>query len=188
MSAQQSLTFLFDAIALSFLTIATIDLSQEIIKLYTQVFVASQQPPSTNSQPQALPKLLDPWLLPVEDTATPSDRNIQQQPKPILLLAQAKAMGEVRLSSSTIAEQSGDRYISTLEGLLPAVNAVNAVNLDTIKLRQARKIAKMLEIAQKVNGKDKKLDWLKAQIKAKLQQERSPQPEVIAVVRELIAC
>lgn len=184
MSAQQSLTFLFDAIALSFIAIATIDFSREIIALYKQVFVTPQHPHSSYSQAQVLAQLPDPWLLPVEEISAPSDRGIQQQPKPVLLLAPALAMGEER-SHSTIAEQSSARSISTLEGLLPAVNAVN---LDTIKLRQARKIAKMLKIAQKVNGKDRKLDWLKAQIKAKLQQERSLQPEVLAAVRELTAC
>lgn len=177
MSAQESLTFLFDAITLSFIAITTIDLSQEIVKLYQQVFITPQQPPSTNSQAQVLSQLPDPWLLSVEEITAPSDRCLQQQPKPVLLLAPAKAISEGRLSSSTIVEQLRDRSISTLEGLL-------AVNLDTIKLRQARKIAKRLKIAQKVNGKDQKLDWLKAQIKAKVQQEQSLKAEVVAVLRE----
>lgn len=171
MSAQQSLTFLFDAIALSFLTIATIDLSREIIALYKQVFVTQQQPPSSHSQPQALPQLPDPWLLPIVDAATPSDRCLQQQPKPVLLLAPARTVDNVELSAN--------RAISK--------ELLRDINVDTLKLREARKLAKVLGVAQKVNGRDQKLAFLRSQIKLKLQQ--SLQPEIACDLREkLIAC
>ena len=51
---------------------------------------------------------------------------------------------------------------------------------------QARKIAKVLGIAQKVNGKDQKLGFLVSQIKLKLQQATV---EIVKVVQqELLAC
>ena len=63
---------------------------------------------------------------------------------------------------------------------------LQAVDLNKLKLRQARKIAKVLGIAQKVNGRDQKLAFLVSQIKLKLQQARA---EIVEVVRqELIAC
>lgn len=182
MSAQESLTFLFDAIACGFITIAVIDLSQEIIALYKQVFVAPIQLPLTNSKPQALQQLPDPWLLPQEEALTPSDRSIPEQPKPVLLLAPALAMGEEQLSSVGEVQSPGQQEI-TLEELLLGVD------LDKLQLRPARKIAKVLGIAQKVRGRDQKLGFLRGQIKLKLQEMHSLQPEVVAAVREeLIAC
>lgn len=182
MSVQQSLTFLFDAIALSFLTIATIDLSREIIALYKQVFVTQQQPPSSHSQPQALPQLPDPWLLPIVDAATPSDRCLQEQPKPVLLLAPALAMGEEQSSRGGKVRSPG-QCEEKLEELLVGVD------IDKLQLRPARKLAKLLGIAQKINGKGQKLTFLRGQIKLKLQETQSLQPEVIAQLRaELVAC
>ena len=63
---------------------------------------------------------------------------------------------------------------------------LRGVNLDKLKLRQARKIAKVLGIAQKVNGKDQKLDFLRSQIKLKLQQAESETVQVVK--KELLAC
>ena len=39
---------------------------------------------------------------------------------------------------------------------------LRGVDLDELKLRQARKVAKVLGIAQKVNGKDQRLDFLRS--------------------------
>ena len=62
------------------------------------------------------------------------------------------------------------------------------IDLDSLQIRQARKIAKALNIKQTVtNGgkkKDKPLDWLRREIKQKLQQ--NPQ-EVAPVIREVLA-
>ena len=169
MSCQEALTFLFDAIALSFVAIAAIDLSREIITLYKQTFVALQ-PTLLTSQLQALPQLPDPWLLPAPE-ALDSPKLTQVQPKPVLLLVEAKTVDERRLPSTQ----------STIKELL------TGVDVDTLKLRQARKIAKALGIAQKVNGKDQTLAFLRSQIKLKLQQ--SLHPEVACDLREkLIAC
>ena len=63
---------------------------------------------------------------------------------------------------------------------------LQAVDLNRLKLRQARKIAKVLGIAQKVNGRDQKLAFLVSQIKSKLQQAKAEIVEV--VIQELIAC
>lgn len=180
MSAQESLTFLFDAIALSFIAIATIDFSREIIKLYKQVFITPTQPPSNNSQSQVLSQLPDPWLLPVEDTAAPIDRGIPEQPKPVLLLAPALAMGEERSNSVGKAQSPGQQE-TTIEELLVGVD------LDRLQLRLARKLAKVLGISQKINGRDQKLTFLRGQIKLKLQEMRSLQPEVVSAVKELMA-
>lgn len=182
MSAQQSLTFLLETIAIGFITIATIDLSREIIALYKQVFVAPKQPPLTNSKPQVLPQLPDPWTLPIEETAAPSDRCLQEQPKSVLLLAQAKAMGEVRSLNVDEAQSLGQCEVMLKELLL-------GVDLDRLQLRPARKLAKVLGIAQKTNGRDQKLTFLRGQIKLKLQETRSLKAEVIAVLKaELTAC
>ena len=57
---------------------------------------------------------------------------------------------------------------------------------DKLKLRQARKIAKALGIAQKVNGRDQKLEFLRNQMKLKLQQAKF---EIVqSVAQELLAC
>ena len=63
---------------------------------------------------------------------------------------------------------------------------LRGVDLDKLKLRQARKVAKVLAIAQKVNGKDQKLNFLKSQIKIKLQQAESETVQVVK--KELLAC
>lgn len=170
MSAQESLTFLFDAIALSFIAIAVIDLGREIVALYKQVFAVPQISSPAN-QLQPLPQLPDPWLTPVEAVApaqiTPA------RPKPMLLLAPVKVVDDAKLSDRqpTAKELLGD------------------IDVDKVKLREARKIAKVLGIAQKVNGRDQNLTFLRGQIKLKLQQERSLSSEVVIVAKsELVAC
>lgn len=59
---------------------------------------------------------------------------------------------------------------NTVADVVTLGNLVVDVDLDKLQLRLARKIAKALGIAQKVNGKDQPLSWLRTQIKAKLQQ------------------
>ena len=73
-----------------------------------------------------------------------------------------------------------DVFNPELEDLL------RGMDLDKLKLRQARKIAKVLGIAQKVNGKDQKLEFLRNQMKLKLQQAKF---EIVqSVAQELLAC
>ena len=82
--------------------------------------------------------------------------------KPPLLLAQV------------IAESNLDELFSNID-------------IDKLPLQQARKIAKALGIAQKVNKKDQPISWLRAQIKAKLQQPQALPTTAILAVRELLA-
>ncbi len=177
MSTQELLTFLFNAIALGFLAIAAIDFGTRAVVVYNQIKVASLSPsinieklvtqPSLVPIPQALPQLPDPWLLPLPvEEAVGLVKPLQKEQKHLWLLPQAKE------TSMVIAPK--------LEDLLPEID------IDKLKLRQARKIAKVLGIAQKVNGRDRKLEFLAGQIKNKLQQAKS---EIVEAVRqELIAC
>lgn len=176
MSTQELLTYLFNAITSGFLAIAAIDFGTRALAAYNQITVASNSP-STNIQPpltklpppvtlKELPQLPDPWLLPlpVEESVV-LVKLVQKEQKPFRLLPQAKVI---------------DVSNPELEDLL------QGVGLDQLKLRQARKIAKALGIAQKVNGRDQKLASLVSQIKLKLQQ---PKVEIVEVVQqELLAC
>ena len=185
MSNQELLTYLFNtkpcvracAIALGFLTIAAIDFGTRAVAVYNQVKVASNSP-STNSEKlvtqillaatlKELPQLPDPWLLPLPvKESVVLVKPLQKEQKQLRLLPSAKE------TSMVVAPK--------LEDLLLGVN------IDKLKLRQARKIAKVLGIAQKVNGRDQKLEFLVSQIKLKLQQAKA---EIIEVIRrELIAC
>ena len=177
MSTQELLTFLFNAIALGFIIIAAIDFGTRLVVALKQVSIALdlpltkiQQPigqlPST-AQPQELGQLPEPWLLPVQDKGeiVPSTNLAQGEQKHLRLLPPGK-----------IINVSDPDFKDLLQ----------AVNLDKLKLRQARKIAKVLGIAQKVNGRDQKLAFLVSQIKSKLQQAKAEIVEV--VIQELIAC
>ncbi len=62
------------------------------------------------------------------------------------------------------AKETNITVVPKLEDLLLGIS------INKLKLRQARKIAKVLGIAQKVNGRDQKLVFLGSQIKSKLQQ------------------
>ncbi len=174
MSTQELLTFLFNAIALSFLTIASVDFSTRLVIAYKQVSITSispkkqlpiqqlptQLPLTVNLQ--ELPQLPDPWLLPLSvEKPIASIKLAQKEQKHLRLLPPAKTI---------------DVYNPELEDLLLGVD------LNKLKLRQARKIAKVLGIAQKVNGRDQKLAFLVSQIKSKLQQETLLQSEVIKLV------
>lgn len=56
--------------------------------------------------------------------------------------------------------------------------------ISTLKLREARIVAKLLGITQKVNGKDKPLDWLQREIRQKLTSDRAV---VISALQQLKA-
>ncbi len=177
MSNQELLTYLFNAIALGFLAIAAIDFGTRAVAVYNQVKVASLSP-STNIEkpltqlslapiPQVRPQLPDPWLLPLPvGKSVRLVKPLQKEQKHLRLLPQGKE------TSMVIAPK--------LEELL------QGISIDKLKLRQARKIAKVLGIVQKINGRDQKLTFLVSQIKLKLQQAKV---EIVEVVKqELIAC
>jgi len=176
MSTQELLTYLFNVIALGFLTIAAIDFGTRAVAVYNQVKVTSNLP-STNIQPplnqlpppatlKELPQLPDPWLLPLPvKESVVLVKLVQKEQRHLRLLPQAKVI---------------DVSNPELEDLLAGGN------LDQLKLRQARKIAKVLGVAQKVNGRDQKLAFLVSQIKLKLQQATV---EIVEVVQqELLTC
>jgi len=177
MSAQELLTFLFNTIALGFTIIAAIDFGTTLVAAYKQVSVISNSPKTNTQQPTnplpmvAIPEKLlqlpDPWLLPLTDKHQLAlIKLVQTKQKPLRLLPPAK--------------ETNIAVASQLEDLLLGVN------IDKLKLRQARKVAKALGIAQKVNGRDQKLEFLRSQIKVKLQQAKL---EILLVVKqELLAC
>ena len=72
--------------------------------------------------------------------------------------------------------QSRQHHAPTLEELLLGID------LDTMQLRPARKIAGKLGIAQKVNGKDAPLAWLRAQIKNRLSEKPIETAPIILAV------
>ncbi|NET07803.1 MAG: hypothetical protein F6K09_08780 [Merismopedia sp. SIO2A8] len=57
-------------------------------------------------------------------------------------------------------------------------NLFEDLDIEHLKLRPARKIASRLGIAQKVNGKDQPLKWLRSQIQKRLREE----PEKVATI------
>ena len=177
MSTQELLTFLFNAIAISFITIASIDFGTRLVVAYKQVSIALDSPLTNPQQssgqlpltakPEELGQLPDPWLLPLQDKGkiVPSTNLAQREQKHLRLLPPGKI---INVSDPDFKE------------------LLQAVNLDKLKLRQARKIAKVMGIAQKVNGRDQKLAFLINQIKSKLQQAKAEIVEV--VIPELIVC
>jgi hypothetical protein len=171
MSTQELLTYLFNAIALGFTIIAAMDFALRLVAAHKQVSPHSSSPLTSTQQPslklplvtipQVLSQLPDPWLLPLPaQEAVGLIKLVQKEPKHLRLLPPA------RETSMAIAPN--------LEELLLGIS------IDKMKLRQARKIAKVLGIAQKVNGRDQKLAFLVGQIKSNLQQAKA---EIIELVR-----
>ena len=196
MFIQELLTFLFNAIALGFMIIATMDFGTRLVVAYKLVSIASIPPkkqPSIQQLPTQLPRsgipqtltqLPDPWLLLVAENLP-----LLQLPSTEFFKGEDKA----EIASKILLTHEQQKHLRLL---LPAKaidvsnpeleNLLRGVDLDKLKLRQARKVAKILGIAQKVNGRDQKLAFLISQIRSKLQQAKA---EIVEVVRqELIAC
>ncbi len=94
-----------------------------------------------------------------------------QEPKPLLLLPPVKPillLPPVKVTSK--AEQ-----------------LLAGVNLDKLPLRLARKVAKVLGIAQKVNNKDVPISFLRVQIKSKLTQSQELPLETFNTISQLLA-
>jgi len=180
MNAQDFLTFLFEVIALGFIALMTLD-------FITGLMPRLKMPQASPSQlsifdielePELLFTLPDPWTLPVDELAKEITepepfKNAQHQHKPPLLLPQAQEVVAKRSPATASAK-------SKLDELLVGVD------LDKLQLRPARKIAKALGIAQKINGVDQKLDFLRAQIRSKLQQPQTLSSDAVEAVRELL--
>jgi len=173
---QDSLTFLIEAMALATLVFIAIDILNQARLFGGYQIPAGWQPEviaietnrpvniKTDVVSTPVPEFIDPWL--VEQETTTEVLNVKHKPiqleqKPLLLLPPAKI----------------DK---------PSEQLTN-IDFDSLKLRTARKVAKLLGIAQKVNGKDQPLSWLKAQIKTKLLFQETVAYEEIEAVRVLIA-
>lgn len=183
MNAQDFLTFLLDAmptavrfatIALSFLTIATIDFTTGLMPRLKSSPISPGQLSLFDHKPEPLPLLPDPWMLPIDEVAEISipQRYPPNKLKPLLLLPAAKE--ETASSLPITAAPNLDELFLNID-------------IDKLQLRLARKIAKELGIFQKVNGRDQKLSWLRAQIKAKLQHPQELPTTAILAVRDLLA-
>ena len=193
MFTQELLTFLFNAIALGFITIASIDFGTRLVIAYKQVSIALDFPLTNPQEPsgqlplavkqQELGQLPDSWLLPV------AENPLQLRfPSPEFFKREDKA----EIVSNILVAQKEPKHLR----LLPPAKTIDVSNpeledllrgidLNELKLRQARKIAKALGIAHKVNGRDQKLAFLVSQIKVKLQQAKA---EIVEAVRqELLA-
>lgn len=174
MNAQDFLTFLFDAIALSFLTIAIIDFTTGLMPRLKISPISPGQLNLFDHKPEPLPLLPDPWMLPIDEVAEISipQHLSAKQSKPLLLLPPAKEAAASSVPTTTEL---------TLDELFLGID------INKLQLRLARKIASLLGISQKVNGRDQKLSWFKVQIKAKLQQPQELPTTVILAVRDLLA-
>lgn len=179
MSAQESLTLLFNAIALSFITIATLDFITGLLPLMPRHKISLVSPGQLklfDCKPKPLPLLPDPWTLRVDEIAeviAQPQKIVQTQHQPVLLLPPVK---EARLQTllPTAAELKLDQLLSY-------------INIDKLQLRPARKIAKALNIVQKINGRDQTLGFLRNQIKVKLQQLEVLPTETVEALREVLA-
>ena len=145
----------------------------------TEIILATASKKEIASEPQAdvisapIPDFSDPWL--VNDQTENSSKISEpahSKSQHLLLLPPAK------IANSSLSSSFDDLEVDKL---------LARIDLNTLKLRQARKIAKALGIAQKVNRKDQPLSWLKGQIQVKLQQQNQVTNEIIETVRELSA-
>ena len=180
MSAQEFLTLLFDAIALSFITIATLDFIAGLMPLMPSSKMPLVSPSQLNLfdfKPLPLPLLPDPWTLPIDEIASVTaqpQQTVQIEQKPVLLLLPpANEIGIQTPLATTVK--------------LKLVKHLTHIDIDKLQLRPARKIAKALNIAQKINGRDQTLSFFRSQIKAKLQQSEALSAETVEVLREASA-
>ena len=180
MSAQELLTLLFNVIALLFITIATLDFISGLMPLmprYKMPVVSPGQLSLFDCKPKPLPLLPDPWTLPIDEVAEVTvqpQQTAQTQQQPVLLLLPPVKEASIRPLLSTAAEPKLEQFLSR-------------INIDKLQLRPARKIAKALNIAQKINGRDQTLSFLRNQIKVKLQQLEALPVETVDVLRQVLA-
>lgn len=180
------LAFLINAITVSFLLIAAVDFVTGLVKLMERQKKATIVSPKqlnlfalSRTQSKPFLQMPAPWTLPLLDNSvselTALPQKSDQRPQlPLLLLPQAMDIVVVQPALPTTTKPRLDELLA-------------GVDLDTLQLRSARKIAKLLNISQKVNGRDQPLSFLRAQIKTKLQQPQELPPAAIDAVRELLA-
>lgn len=179
MSAQEFLTLLFDAIALSFITVATLDFITGLTPLMPRFKLPVASPGQLNLfdlEPLPFPLLPDPWILPTDeifDIMAQPQQTAQIEHKRLLLLPPAN---EISIQPPLTATAK-----------LKLVNLLSDIDIDKLQLRPARKMAKALNIAQKINGRDQTLSFLRSQIKARLQQLETLPVETVKVLGEVLA-
>lgn len=180
MSAQEFLTLLFNASAIAFITIATLDFFSGLMPLMPRHKISLVSPGQLNlfdCKPKLLPLLPDPWMLPIDEIASLTiqpQQTAQTQHQPVLLLLPPVKEASIQLPLPITAEPKTEQLLSR-------------INIDKLKLRPARKIAKALNIAQKINGRDQTLSFLRNQIKVKLQQLETLPVETVEVLRQVLA-
>ena len=126
-------------------------------------------------KPKTLFLLPDPWTLPTDKiTEVQPQQTLQIEQKPVLLLLPLVKEISIQPPLATTAKSKLDQ-------------ALLHIDIDKLQLRPARKIAKALNIAQKINGRDQTLSFFRSQIKAKLQQSEALSAETVKVLREALA-
>ncbi len=179
MTTQEFLTFLIDAIALSFLALLVTDFIAGLIEIARTSATSSQQMLTADeiakifdAEPEIeqilVPDLPDPWYLPVNN-------EVREIAAPITLVPQIQVPLLLLPSAEPVSLPHQDDEL------------LHRIDFDKLQLRSARKIAKVLEIPQKVNGRDQKLSDLKFGIEMKLQQPHLLPQNIVEEVRELIA-
>jgi len=154
------------------------------VELKPKVITMSQETaPTVTAESQVKPvktvaslvNLPDPWTMPVREITKVLDLQQQstkcQEPKPLLLLPPVKSL---LLLPPVKANPKAEQLLA-------------GVNLDKLPLRLARKVAKVLGIAQKVNNKDVPISFLRVQIKSKLTQSQSLSLETFDTINQLLA-
>lgn len=141
--------------------------SQSKVQIEPEAITLEAITPMTEPlSPLGLP---DPWTLPSEvPTISQGLAPAQSRMKPLLLLPQAKEIS-TQPPLQALTKPALDELLI-------------GVDLETLKLRPARKIASALGLAQKVNRRDLPLEWLRAQIKKRLEQTPHETAQVIAEV------
>lgn len=108
--------------------------------------------------------------------------NLTAPPVTVADLPILESLSEVPVLSSSILLSQGKTSLEVeLRELLMGID------IDNLQLRPARKIAKALNIAQKINGRDQTLGFLRNQIKVKLQQLDALPVETVEVLRQVLA-
>lgn len=177
MSAQALLTLLFNAIALSFISIATLDFITGLMPLmprHKKCLVSPGQLNLFDLKPKSLPLLPDPWTLPLDKVISTPQKIAQTEQKPVLLLLPPAKEISIRPPLPTVTKPKLEQFLSHID-------------INKLQLRPARKIAKALNIVQKINGRDQKLNFLRNQIKVKLQQLEALPTETVEVLWKVLA-
>jgi hypothetical protein len=106
----------------------------------------------------------------------------EPQPHPTLALPPAKAR-----KHNTTAPLTNPVLITPAPKpeltVVPSVaDSLKDIDIDHLSLRQARKVARVLGIQQKVNGKDKPVKFLRAEIKQRTKEEPTLAQNILAAM------